>query len=329
MIKPVISNPIRKTIIGTMMAGAVATGAVAQNRQNQENSSNHVQYTEVSSKEAAEGVKLLAFASTPADNIVRNKYLDKNIIALSENAEEAKQNQAFLDDSYNRYGTYGGTLHIQLTLDEALLTQAITKFQKDISVELWEMQAIEDSYNDLPEADKMNILALLGKFSESNSSKMDVDKMVNEMADASNSFRNYLDNDFVHRRRAYGDILSPDALNKNGKPNFEKTSALIDKFANETFTTTEERTFYKSRVNLFNIDQDGSTTTESKINLLSYKLFLIDKMMAEKFLNSNSYFKDNEEFHKYLEREFLSKEPKALRQGSNDAQNNAPKFGLG
>ena len=313
MIKPIISSPmIKRTILGTMMAGAVTAGAIAN--PNQTENLNQIQYTEVASPSAAEGSKVLAFASNPVVNTtVRNRALDNKIIALAENAQERKENQDYLNNTYAKYGTFGATVDIQLLLNDITLEQAITKFQKNASAKLWEMQATEDDYNSLPAKDKNNILAVLGKLSEGSNSKLDLNKMVNDMSDASKNFRDYLGNDFAKsRRRAYADILSTQALNQNGKPNFETTSTLVDKYANEALSTQTERNTYAAKVRNFNTAQGGSKTIEQKANLISYKLFLIDSMLIQKYINSVEFFKNNKEFNKFFEQEFMSKEPKKL-----------------
>lgn len=294
------------------MAGAIAGAAVAKSRGN--NSSNNIQQTEVASRSAAEGVKLFAMTNdnVSSSNVVRNKDLDNRIIALGDNEQEVRENKEYLDNVYAKFGPFGATIDAQLLMDDILLGETITKYQKDTSKKIAELQMTDALYDELPDEDKVNILGILGGLSEKSDSKLDTDKMSNDLYNAAKSFRNYVEGDFAKsRRRAYSDILSTTALNQNGKPDFEMALKSVDKFADESITDEIEKELHKRKLKLFKIyksfPKDAFMTDQQKLDFLAYKLYLIDIHLIRKFLNSNEYFKNNHKFERYLDNEFLGK----------------------
>ena len=130
MIKPIMGNSIvKKTVLGTMMAGAViAGGAVTKNN----NSNANIQRTEIS-KEAAEASKTLAVTNVmdvQQVGPVRYKALDKKVIARAENEQEVVNNTKFVNDTYNTYGTFAATALLQFVLDNDVLERTTKDFQK-------------------------------------------------------------------------------------------------------------------------------------------------------------------------------------------------------
>lgn len=311
MIKPIISSPIvKRTILGTMMAGVVTAGAMA--KPNQTENPNQIQYTEVASPSAAEGSKVLAFASNPVVNTtVRNRALDNKIISLAENAQERKENQDYLDGRYNKFGTYGATVDIQMMLDEILIDQALTKFSNAKSAEL-DKAAENVKKNGDADANTIIFLATLGT-DVSTLTKGGIEKAKTQLDENVSIMKKHIANKYTPvRRQGYGNILAPDVLASNGKPSFETVSNTIDKNAKDLLVTKAEQDEYFAKVNKFNAEQGGSKTDEQKANLLSYKLFLLDSMVIKKVFGLSNFFKDNKEFNKFFEQEFMSKEPKKL-----------------
>jgi len=300
MIKAIMAKPfVRKTVIGSMFAAA-ALGVNAANNKTS-NPIQQPQYTEISST-ASSAVSAAAMSGVTQQQPTRNTKLDSKIRNLAENDQELRENNDYLNTQYSDYGAFGASVEVQLMLDDILIGQAFTKFRKEKGVELWQLsQTLEDvKSGKISKYDNLITNMLLSD--KGSLTSADVDKAIDKLAKNCDEMEAYLSNTFTKiRRRNFGGLLSQIAINNNGKPNFERTNAAIDENAKIYFPDKADYDEYTRKVNAF------KAKNNSKLDLISYKLYLADYMIMQKMLNDSEYFKNNKEFKKYFDREFVNK----------------------
>lgn len=93
------------------------------------------------------------------------------------------------------------------------------------------------------------------------------------------------------------EYISSYILSAEGKVSAREAIRKLDNLANSALKKQEDIEEYKSKVNSFNIAQNGSKTPEQKANLIAYKVLLLEKLRGCEIAENSDYYRFESKIH--------------------------------